>query len=222
MTNKGRWIVLGVLAVLYLLTIGVLVGTMTERFRFDAVRAGILTQLNEATRRGRAAAMERELELHPPLAPAASPDTEIERRPRAWRGYIEMADAAVARRDESTALRAWREAYAAARLTRTWRPLAEVGDALLRIGAIDGRRAGYIAQARETYMAALIRARADRSVDGVLHVAEAFSSLGDHAVAEQCLAVAERLGASADHEVIVRIRALRRAADAGTAPRFEP
>ena len=223
MTRHRRWTVLGVLTGLYLVGLGMLGGIVSERLRFDAARTRIVGQLEEATRRAHAHAMAREHELRPAAAPSASPamDTE-QRRPSVWRGYLEMVDAAVARRDVTTAVRAWREAHAAALQTRTWRPLVETGDALMRIAHVDGRRAGYVAQARKDYLAALTRARAERSADGALRVAEAFSALGDHRVVEDCLVVAERLGASPDHEVIVRLRALPRAVEARGTPRFEP
>ena len=197
MTRNRRWTILGVLTGLYLVGLGVLGGIVSERLRFDA-------------------------SLCLAAEPGASPATDTERRPSVWRGYLEMVDAALARRDVSTAVRAWREAHAAALRTRTWRPLVETGDALMRIANVDGRHAGYVAQARKNYLAALTRAHAERSADGVLRVAEAFSALGDHRVVEDCLVVAERLGASPDHEVIVRLRALPRAVDARGTPRFEP
>jgi 5-carboxymethyl-2-hydroxymuconate isomerase len=131
-----------------------------------------------------------------------------------------MVDAALAQQDVSTAQRAWREAHAAALRTRAWRPLVEVGDAVIRIGRVDGYRPAYAAQAREAYMAALVRARAGRSVEGVLRVAESFAALGDHHLVDQCLAIAEGLGANADHEVIVRLR--HRGLDVRATPRFEP
>jgi hypothetical protein len=222
MTRNRRWTVLGVLTGLYLVGLGMLGGMVSERLRFDAARTRIVSQLEEATRRAHTHAMARELELRPAAEPAASPATDTERRPSVWRGYLEMVDAALARRDVTTAIRAWREAHAAALRTRTWRPLVETGDALMRIAHVDGRQPGYVAQARQNYLAALTRARADRSADGVLRVAEAFSALGDHRVAEDCLVIAERLGASPDHEVIVHLRALPRAVDARGTPRFEP
>ena len=222
MTRNRRWTILGVLTGLYLVGLGVLGGMVSERLRFDAARTRIVSELQEATRRVHAHAMAREHELRPASELAASPATDTERRPSVWRGYLEMVDAAVARRDVTTAVRAWREAHAAALRTRTWRPLVETGDALMRIAHVDGRHAGYAAQARKDYLAALTRARAEHSADGVLRVAEAFSALGDHRVVEDCLVVAERLGVSPDHEVIVRLRALPRAVDARGTPRFEP
>jgi hypothetical protein len=222
MTVRRQWVGLGVLGAIYLIALGFLVGTMTERFRFDDVRARVVTQLEDTIRQARADTMAREVGLHPEPSASATTETTGSRRPSVWRGYIEMVDAALAEQKVPTAVRAWREAHAAAIRTRAWRPLVEVGDALMRISVHDGRREAYVAQARKTYMAALTRARADRSIDGVLRVAEAFAALGDQGVAEECLTVAQRLGASADHEVIVRVRALGQAVDSGTGPPPQP
>lgn len=219
---RRQWVALGVLGAIYLVVLGYFVGMMSERFRFDAVRTRIVKQLEDTIRHAQADAIAREQAVRPEPSPSATPETTDSRRPSVWRGYIEMVDAALAQRNVPTAVRAWREAHAAAIRTRAWRPLVEVGDALVRITLVDGQRPAYTAQARKTYMAALTRARADRSVDGVLRVAEAFAGLGDQRVAEECLAVAQRLGASADHEVIVRVRALGQAVDAGGGPQPQP
>ena len=69
------------------------------------------------------------------------------------------------------------------------------GDAALRIGKVARLRKHYEAKARETYLSALFRARAQRSVEGVLRVAEAFSMLGDREVVDQCLVIAGRVAA---------------------------
>ena len=73
------------------------------------------------------------------------------------------------------------------------------------------------------HMAALSRARADRSVEGVRHVAEAFEALGDPAIVEQCLIIAEGLGASRYSDEDARLRALAgRVTVPGAANRIEP
>jgi hypothetical protein len=73
--------------------------------------------------------------------------------------------------------------------------LAAVGDAALRVADAAGQRSAGASRARDLYMAALIRARAERSAEGVLLLADAFDALGDREVAEQCLIIAEGLGA---------------------------
>jgi hypothetical protein len=220
MTRRRQWAILGGLTGLYLVGLGVLGGIVSERFRFDELRTGVLHRLEEATQRARAHAMAWGKEVQRVPSPSATPPTEAGRRPPTWAAYLELVDASIAQRDVSTAVRAWREAHAAAVRTRAWQPLVEVGDAVIRISRLDGARGAYVAQARGTYMAALVRARADRSVDGVLRVAEAFAALGDHGVVEQCLLIAEGLGANADHEIFVRLR--HRALDVRATPRIEP
>lgn len=87
-----------------------------------------------------------------------------------------------------TPFRAWQERYAAALASRRWEPMLEAGDAALGLGDGDAR-----ARARQAYLVAFTRARHEGSVDGVRRVAQAFAGLGDHEVAAQCLAVAERM-----------------------------
>jgi len=222
MTRKRQWLVLGVLGGFYLLGLGMLVGITNERFRFGATRNELVRQLDEATQRmrGHAMAREHDIEQQRP-GPAATPRTE----PGAvtWTTYLETMDAALRGNNVPTAERAWREAYALALRTRAWRPLAEVGDAALRLGSQDRQRASHVSRARDVYVAALFRARSDRSVDGVLHVAEAFGALGDHKVVDECLAIAASLGAGDDGETMSRLRALAsRGRHLRATPRVEP
>jgi hypothetical protein len=63
----------------------------------------------------------------------------------------------------------------------------EVAAQRVQRGAL--RREG-AARAREAYMTALLRARRDHSVDGVLRAAVAFGELGDRAVVAQALRIA--------------------------------
>ena len=65
--------------------------------------------------------------------------------------------------------------------------------------------------ARDAYMTALIRARRDRSLDGVLRSAEAFRELDDRTVVEQCLHIAAQLAAGTNK----RSRACARLGTAG-------
>lgn len=223
MTRRRQWGMLGALTVIYLVGLGLLAGIVSERWRFDAVRTTILRQFDDATTRARAHAMVREQEIQRMTPPSAAPLATVAERPRTWSMYIELMDHALTQRDLTAAERAWREAHGAALRTRAWRPLIEVGDAAVRIGAVDGARGPYVSRARELYLAALTRARADRSIDGVVRVAEAFSALGDHGIVERCLVIAEGLGASADREAIARLRELGyRALDVRATPRIEP
>ena len=223
MSRRYQWSILGTLAGIYLVALGLLTGVVSERFRFDGMRTSILQRFDEATQRARAHAMVWEREIQKSTPPAAAPRTETVDRVISWTTYIEMTDTALGQRDLTAAERAWREAHAAALRTRAWRPLVEVGDAAVRLSAVDASRGPYVSRARELYLAALTRARADRSIDGVLQVAEAFHGIGDHRVVEQCLAAAERLGADAEHATIVRLRTLaQEALDARPATRIEP
>ena len=126
-----------------------------------------------------------------------------------WREYIRTMDQALAEGNATAAVRAWRNAYAAALGTPGWRGLVEVASASLRIGAIPGFGRASEARARETYWTALFRARAQGSLNGVLEAAEAFGTLGDRAMVEQCIRVAESLAAlNGDATEADRVRAL--------------
>jgi hypothetical protein len=84
-----------------------------------------------------------------------------------------------------------------------------VAAASLRLGAIPGLARGATARARETYWIAFFRARQQRSLNGVLHAAEAFGRLGDRSTVEQCMQVAEGLAAlSGDGADVDRVRIL--------------
>jgi hypothetical protein len=95
----------------------------------------------------------------------------------------------------SAAVGAWHDAYGAALASRGWEGMIAVGDAFLRIGVEAGTRNGSRPNARQAYLNALIRAHRDGSPDGMRRAAEAFAALGDHAVATQCLRVADELAA---------------------------
>jgi hypothetical protein len=96
MTRRRHWGILSVLAGIYLIGLGVLAGTISERFRFESVRNRIVRQLDDATRRSRAHAMAREQEA-PRVTPlAASPATEVADGPITWTTYIEVMDTVLA------------------------------------------------------------------------------------------------------------------------------
>ena len=137
----------------------------------------------------------------------ATPTTRIDSGP--WTEHIHAMDQALAERNATAAVRAWRNAYAAALATPGWRGLVEVAAGSLRIGAIPGFGRASEARARETYWLALFRARQQGSLNGVLDAAEAFGALGDGAMVEQCLRVAEGLAAlHSDKGAADRVRAL--------------
>lgn len=107
------------------------------------------------------------------------------------RAALETVDQALARHDAAAALRAWQRAYEVARSQRGWRALVEAGDAAVRIDAAAPGTAA--PRARRAYLAAFDRARAERSMEGVVRVAEGFSQLGDREVTERVLRVAASL-----------------------------
>ena len=129
--------------------------------------------------------------------------------PRPWTAPIAAMDQAIAQRNVTAAVRAWRQAYLLAVNDMGWHGLIEVAIACRRIGAIAGFAKTSEDRARETYWLALFRARRQGSLDGVLQSAEAFGALGDRAMVEQCIRVAERLATlNADGDAPARVRAL--------------
>ncbi len=132
--------------------------------------------------------------------------------------HYQRADDALAAGDVVRALRHWQEGYAAAVGSRRWEGLVEAGDLYRRIGA-RGRFEGAL-RARDCYLLALVRARGERSLDGVLRATEAFLDLGDAEPVERGLEIARELAArDADPRARERIERLaaRWAARAGRA-----
>ena len=122
-------------------------------------------------------------DVRPPAAPPGA---------RATTG-LEAVDQALRSGNLTAAERAWGDAHGVATTGREWRPLADIGDAALRIGDAAGQRAPYVSRAREAYLAALVRARADRSREGVTRIRHAFRVLGDNDLAQQCAIIADSL-----------------------------
>lgn len=139
-------------------------------------------------------------------APAGSVGAEHQ---QPWGPALRRMDDALAQRNVTAALLAFRSAHLAALGSRRWEGMADVGDAALRLNAALTPPRTMKARAREAYLNALFRARADQSLDGVLRVTEAFARLGDRDVVAQCLAIAETL-ASGRHDAagVARVRAL--------------
>ena len=129
--------------------------------------------------------------------------------PAPWTTHIEAMDTAIAAHNASAAVLSWRHAYAAALDQPGWRGLVEVAGAALRIGDIPGFKKAGESRARESYWTALFRARRQGSLNGVLDTAEAFGALGDRAMVEQCVRIAERLAVlNGDPDAAARVRGL--------------
>ena len=126
---------------------------------------------------------------------------------RTWTSNLQRMDEALAAGDISLAEQAWHDAYGQALGSRRWEGMVEAGDAALRIGAVAKSRRLAEPTARQAYLTALVRARGQRSVDGVVRTAEAFARLGDREVVEQALRIARDL-AGTDPEAEARVRAV--------------
>lgn len=127
-----------------------------------------------------------------------------------WDQYIRVMDAARLRGDFYAADAARQKAYLAALGSRRWEAMAAVGDASTRLGEEFPRaRENLRPEVHRIYCAALLRARQQESLDGVLRVSEAFADLGDRAQAREGLVVAAEMlamgGSARDAE---RLKAL--------------
>ena len=114
-------------------------------------------------------------------------------RESAWTQRVALVDEALARVDLSRATHEWREAYGAALRSRRWDALVEVGDRAVRIAEVAGGSTHFRAEARQAYLNALFRARAQRAVEGMHRAAEAFARLGDSEMAQGARRMAENL-----------------------------
>jgi hypothetical protein len=135
--------------------------------------------------------------------------------------HYQRADEALAAGNVVLALRHWREGHAVTVASRRWEGLVEAGDLYRRIGARGGFYAEAVGRARDCYLTALLRARGERSLDGVLRATEAFVSLDDAAIVERGLEIAREVSVrDADpraHERVERLAArwMARAGRAG-------
>lgn len=125
-----------------------------------------------------------------------------------WVVHLGAMDAALGRNAIGAADRAWRDAYGAALRSRSWAAMADVGDAARRMGEAARLRAPYEARARDAYLSALFRARAQNHVGGVVRIAESFAALGDREAALRCLRIANGLASPVDDATRARVRAL--------------
>lgn len=125
--------------------------------------------------------------------------------------HYQRAEEALAAGDVVRAVRHWRDGHAAAMESRRWEGLVEAGDLYRRIGARGGFHTDAVARARDCYLTALLRARGERSLDGVLRATDAFVDLSDAALVEQGLAIARRVAAGDPdpraHERVQRLAA---------------
>jgi len=176
-----------------------------------AIAVGILTRGGSlsiptpepAALRGARAAVHGELERLDSVVPAGRA-----RDDGLWRAHLDVVQKALEQGHVDVAVRVWHDAYGAALASRSWESMIAIGDAFMAIGRASGTVSGARTNAREAYLAALIRARRDHSVDGALRSAEAFRELDDRTVAEQCLHIAAQLAAG-DEQAQQRVREAR-------------
>jgi hypothetical protein len=97
----------------------------------------------------------------------------------AWVRRIALVDEALGRSDLNRAIYEWREAYGAALRSRRADALIAVGDRAVRLAELGGGSGYFLREARDVYVHAAFRARAERSRDTIFRIAEVFDKLGD-------------------------------------------
>jgi hypothetical protein len=120
-------------------------------------------------------------------------DVRAEELYPAWVAGLRALDEAVGTGDFGAASRVWPAAWATAFASRRWDVLLATGDAALRMSALENSPVSARANARRAYRAALFRARAQASVEGVLRACEAMKVLGDRDMAEAAVHMARKL-----------------------------
>ena len=126
-------------------------------------------------------------------APGSTSSHGSDTSAESWASHLAAVDRALEARDFGLAERRWRDAFGVAFRSQQWEPMIAAGEAARRIGQASGDRRTFDAEARQCYLAALFRARAQRSLDGVLLAADAFEALGDVAVVKGAHRIAEGL-----------------------------
>jgi hypothetical protein len=116
--------------------------------------------------------------------------------PRSWLEPLQSAERALAQGDLREAVRAGQEAYRAALTSGQWPGMIDVGDLCLRMHSDEATRTIVgPAQVRKAYLIALVRARRDGDLGGILRVAEAFANLEDDENVEYSLHIASSFAA---------------------------
>ena len=108
-----------------------------------------------------------------------------------WVQRIARVDEALGRSDLNRAVYEWREAYGAAVRTKRSEGLVAIGDRAIRIAALAGGSGYFVNEARYIYVHAALRARAERSREAILGIAETFEKLGDPERAGQVRRITE-------------------------------
>ena len=108
----------------------------------------------------------------------------------AWVGRIALVDEALGRSDLSRAIYEWREAYGAAVRSGRSEGLIAVGDRAIRLAKLTSGSGYFLTEAKYVYVHAALRARAERSRDTILGIAELFEQHGDTERAEQVRRIA--------------------------------
>jgi hypothetical protein len=188
-TDAREWLRLGLVVALAIAGTGAIVGLATQEMKLNQ-RYAFGSQPMPPAEPATAVTTDTRSTAAVPFSPSAGRASGAADTPEQER--LARVDAAIAANDASRAIYEWREAYGAALRSRRWEALVAVGDAGTRLEALLGATGRYRPEARQAYMAALLRARAQGSTAGMRRVAEAFAALGDEAAAIHARIMAQR------------------------------
>lgn len=122
-----------------------------------------------------------------------------------WYVHATQASAALEAGAFTAAAQHWQEAYASAIESRRSDGLVELGDLYRRLGARAALTDVGVMRARQCYLIALLRARSEGSIDGVLRATEAFLEIKEDAMVAEGLRLARQV-ASQDPDPRARER----------------
>jgi len=115
-----------------------------------------------------------------------------------WLAPLGDMDRALANGDLGAAVAARHRAHLAALGSRRWEGFVAVGDAALRLGDASGDPRPMTREARRAYLSALMHARSQGSLEGVLRATGAFARLGDRDMVEQGIRIAQDIARGDD------------------------
>ena len=110
-----------------------------------------------------------------------------------WYVHAAQANAALDAGQLTAAMQHSQDAYAAAVASRRSDGMVEVGNLYRRLGARGRLGEATVVRARQCYLTALLRARGEGSIDGVLRATEAFLELHDDSMVAQGLKFAREM-----------------------------
>jgi hypothetical protein len=112
-----------------------------------------------------------------------------------WALHLRAADDALAGGNVRAAEQAMHAAYLEAIVSQRWEGMVDVGEAYHRLGDVGGSREGSRAKVLRSYAGAVVTARRQGSIEGLLRAAEAYAASGYREAALRIISLAEYMAA---------------------------